>query len=618
MSGNRDVWDSSRDETIGTVSGNSNATSDSTRINEDTVMDSSVHSHPELMGRAISSDSMQTNEANGANFLLSLGSEHMSAAPASHPTSHLTGIHESSVTDTSNSVGPGPVSSMPSNNSGMTNWSMVSDSSTIQSTDAVATESVSWIPGLESDVHYSGGHQLGVMPHQPIGALSYGLNMPPQSTESTGGNTSSTRLPYYGVDMHPLLVNSTGESTSSALPYNGVSMHLKSPIEFAGENITNPSLLNEDSANEAVGFAEPVSNNHMPHQGAATLGFPREVTTANELVFDNGTLRQEDSSAQMTQNNLHMELSLDFENISIPGLLNEVTPTAEPVSNGETLRQNYPYAQVAQNDVSMENLVGDENESRVSLLNAFGANEFQEFPELPELPEVAFDNSMLHQDDPISNLPDEVTANEIAEVPELVLDNGILYQDDPRPNLPNKLIAITELVANKEAASITGLIANNEIIAATKPVVEDKRPSQNDPVHKHESVHNDGSADNLAELRRSKADELTDRQERAIAALLIRFQNLVKLAALPTEDAFTKEIAAAEGLRMEVESNALTSAAEDLLKLTRELKECWIFGSLRGIGEGEGDGEMETDSKKVAELIEKQLEKKHEQEKNKA
>ncbi|APA15188.1 hypothetical protein sscle_14g099580 [Sclerotinia sclerotiorum 1980 UF-70] len=111
---------------------------------------------------------------------------------------------------------------------------------------------------------------------------------------------------------------------------------------------------------------------------------------------------------------------------------------------------------------------------------------------------------------------------------------------------------------------------------------------------------------------------LIDRQERAIAALLTRFKNLVVLAALPTEDAFAKETAAAEGLRMEVESNALTSAAEDLLKLTRELKELWIFGALREIGEGEGDGEMEADSKKVAELIEKQLEKKHEQEKHKA
>ncbi|EDN92932.1 predicted protein [Sclerotinia sclerotiorum 1980 UF-70] len=119
-------------------------------------------------------------------------------------------------------------------------------------------------------------------------------------------------------------------------------------------------------------------------------------------------------------------------------------------------------------------------------------------------------------------------------------------------------------------------------------------------------------------VRKFKANILLDRQERAIAALLTRFKNLVVLAALPTEDAFAKETAAAEGLRMEVESNALTSAAEDLLKLTRELKELWIFGALREIGEGEGDGEMEADSKKVAELIEKQLEKKHEQEKHKA
>ncbi|PQE10836.1 Cell cycle control protein [Rutstroemia sp. NJR-2017a WRK4] len=111
---------------------------------------------------------------------------------------------------------------------------------------------------------------------------------------------------------------------------------------------------------------------------------------------------------------------------------------------------------------------------------------------------------------------------------------------------------------------------------------------------------------------------LIDREERAIAALLTRFKNLVSLAALPTEDAFAKEIAAAEGLRMEVESNALTSAAEDLLKLTRELKELWIFGPLRGIGEGEGEGAMEEDSKKVEELVAAQLKKKHEEEQQKA
>ncbi|KAF7926225.1 uncharacterized protein EAE98_006520 [Botrytis deweyae] len=641
MSCDRDPWDSSRGEIIGTVSGNSIATSDSTRINEDNAIDSSTPSRPGFISRTVSSDynmandSIRIDEGNAANFMAPPGSEHMSGAPASYPTSHLTGINESSVTDTSNPASPGPISRMLFSDSVMTNWPMVSDSSMNQSTDAVATEPMSWLPGPEVAMPYSSDNQFGNMPPQPIGALTYGLNMPPQPIGSTGGNTSSTRLPYYGVGMHPLLVNSTAESTSStrmpyhgvgmhpllvdstsgnassALPNNEVSMRLQSPIQFASENITNPSLLNEYAANEVVGFVEPVFNNHTPHQGAASLGLPREATTANELVFDNGTMRQEGSSAQMTQNGLHMEVSLNFEDASIPGLLNEVTATTQPISNNEMLRQNDSYAQVAQNDMSMGNLLGNGNESRVSLFNAFGANEFS------ELPELDFGNSTLHQDDPNPNLPNELTANEFAELPEVVLDNGMLHQDGLRPNLFNEVTAITEPVASKEAASITGQVANNEFTAATESVAEDERPSQNDPVHKHGSVHNDGSADNLAEIRRSKADELTDRQERAIAALLIRFQNLVKLAALPTEDAFTKETAAAEGLRMEVESNALTSAAEDLLKLTRELKEFWIFGSLRGIGEGEGDGEMETDSKKVAELIEKQLEKKHEQEKNK-
>ncbi|TGO38196.1 hypothetical protein BHYA_0080g00440 [Botrytis hyacinthi] len=591
MAGDRDLWDSARGDIIGTDSGNSIATSDSTRIHEDNGIDSSASSRPGLLARAISSDSMQINLANATNLLLPLGSEQMSGAPASHHSSHLTRIYESSVTDTSNFAGSGPISSMPSNNTGMTNWPMVSDSSMIRSTNAVATEPMSWIPGPEVAMPSSSGHQLGVVPSQPIGALTYGLNMPLQP------------------------VGSISENASSALPYSGVSMHLHSPIEFAGENITNSSLLDEDAANEVLGFAEPAFNNDRSCQENASLGLPREITTANELVFDNGTMRQEVSSTQITQYGLHMEVSLNFEDVSIPGLPNEVTATAQPIFNDEMLRQSDPYVQVVQNDVSIGNLLYDGNESRSPLPNAFAANEF---PDFPELPESVFDNGMLHQDGPNPNLPNGVTANKFAELQELVIDNGILHQDDSRPNLPNEVTAIAEPVANKEAASITGLIANNKVTPATEPVAEDERPSRNDPVHKHESVHNDGSADNVAELRRSKADELTDRQERAIAALLIRFQNLVKLAALPTEDAFTKETAAAEGLRMEVESNALTSAAEDLLKLTRELKECWIFGSLRGIGEGEGDGEMETDSKKVAELIEKQLEKKHEQEKNKA
>ncbi|KAJ8068216.1 hypothetical protein OCU04_003785 [Sclerotinia nivalis] len=175
-----------------------------------------------------------------------------------------------------------------------------------------------------------------------------------------------------------------------------------------------------------------------------------------------------------------------------------------------------------------------------------------------------------------------------------------------RPNLLHP--SVSRLSSKKSATTIT-------TDGTLQPESDDEiTPSSSSP--KQVILVNPPAA--VAIVRKSKANKLVDRQERAIAALLTRFKNLVVLAALPTEDAFAKETAAAEGLRMEVESNALTSAGEDLLKLTRELKELWIFGALRGIGEGEGDGEMEADSKKVAELIEKQLGKKHEQEKNKA
>jgi hypothetical protein len=45
-------------------------------------------------------------------------------------------------------------------------------------------------------------------------------------------------------------------------------------------------------------------------------------------------------------------------------------------------------------------------------------------------------------------------------------------------------------------------------------------------------------------------------------------------------------------------------AAEDLLQLTRELKEMWLFGPMRGIGEGEGEGKIDEDSKTVGEMVE--------------
>jgi len=52
-------------------------------------------------------------------------------------------------------------------------------------------------------------------------------------------------------------------------------------------------------------------------------------------------------------------------------------------------------------------------------------------------------------------------------------------------------------------------------------------------------------------------DSFIDREERAVAALLTRFKNLVTLAAMPAGEGAIKEIAAAHAFQMEVESNAL-------------------------------------------------------------
>jgi hypothetical protein len=45
------------------------------------------------------------------------------------------------------------------------------------------------------------------------------------------------------------------------------------------------------------------------------------------------------------------------------------------------------------------------------------------------------------------------------------------------------------------------------------------------------------------------------------------------------------------------------------LQLTRELKELWLAGPLRKIGEGEDDDKMAEDSKKVREIVEDILKK---------
>ncbi len=44
-------------------------------------------------------------------------------------------------------------------------------------------------------------------------------------------------------------------------------------------------------------------------------------------------------------------------------------------------------------------------------------------------------------------------------------------------------------------------------------------------------------------------------------------------------------------------------AAEDLLKLTRELKEMWLFGKIRDVGGDQDESKIDEDAKKVGEMV---------------
>jgi len=110
----------------------------------------------------------------------------------------------------------------------------------------------------------------------------------------------------------------------------------------------------------------------------------------------------------------------------------------------------------------------------------------------------------------------------------------------------------------------------------------------------------------MALAQRSTADTLNERTDFLISEMLTRYSNIIKLAPNPSGEV-TKEIVAQQSFQMKVETAALVSAAEGLLKLGREMKLLWLAGPLRDVGEGESNPEMDANAKKVQDLIEQIL-----------
>ncbi|KAH8595015.1 mediator complex, subunit Med22 [Bisporella sp. PMI_857] len=105
------------------------------------------------------------------------------------------------------------------------------------------------------------------------------------------------------------------------------------------------------------------------------------------------------------------------------------------------------------------------------------------------------------------------------------------------------------------------------------------------------------------EVSQPSSASLLDRKDKNVAALMTHFKELINLASMPTEDSSPMETAAAQALKMEMHTNGLVQAAENLLQLTREMKELWLAGPLSTFGEEQKGSDMAEDATKVGNLV---------------
>jgi hypothetical protein len=90
-----------------------------------------------------------------------------------------------------------------------------------------------------------------------------------------------------------------------------------------------------------------------------------------------------------------------------------------------------------------------------------------------------------------------------------------------------------------------------------------------------------------------------------ISQLLQRFENIMATAAVENPSYAATAI---ESYQLDVESTALIRAAEDILSLTRTMKESWLFGKLDTLGEDERDIECREKLERNALTIKKTIE----------
>ncbi|KAI9780461.1 MAG: hypothetical protein M1839_006735 [Geoglossum umbratile] len=105
-----------------------------------------------------------------------------------------------------------------------------------------------------------------------------------------------------------------------------------------------------------------------------------------------------------------------------------------------------------------------------------------------------------------------------------------------------------------------------------------------------------------ASLRTSTA--LLERSGTYVIQLLKRFEAILALAPVEGKD---RNATAVEAYEIEVQTAALVRSAEDILSLTRSLKEAWLFGQLNSVGGTQGTPQTDDDARAVGEALQRLL-----------
>ncbi|KAI5202187.1 hypothetical protein E4T42_05300 [Aureobasidium subglaciale] len=83
-------------------------------------------------------------------------------------------------------------------------------------------------------------------------------------------------------------------------------------------------------------------------------------------------------------------------------------------------------------------------------------------------------------------------------------------------------------------------------------------------------------------------------------SLIKRFENLVEQAAVDKND---RNSTALSQYQSQIETAALIRTSEDILTLTRQMQELWLFGQLKTLDKNDIQGRIDADAKEVAEML---------------